>query len=180
MSLQCCGEEVPASPAHISFHIVCAASKQMSLMSAQRVAIDEAARAAAANVDGAQKILSGLDEADERLGETLAGQGRSLAVQSKDIEAQRQQLQALAEAQQQWWGSLTDAASHGQLRILEIIGAVQTKFDRLVGSAVPVEKAVPDVRTALAGHNAAKGALVAILREYTSEMQVVSSRMIQC
>ena len=44
-------------------------------MSAQRVAIDEAARAAAANVDGAQKILSGLDEADERLGETLAKLG---------------------------------------------------------------------------------------------------------
>ena len=158
--------------AHVFVHCICTASKQVSLLSAQRVTLDGAACAAAASVEDAQKVLSGLDEADERLGETLAGQGRSLAVQREDVEAQRQQLQALAEAQQQWWGGLTDAASQGRSRILEIIGAVQKKFDGLVGSALPLESAAPDVRTSLAGYNAVKEALVATLREYTSEMQV--------
>ena len=151
---------------------ICAASKQVSLLSAQRVTLDGAACAAAASVQDAQKVLSGLDEADERLGETLAGQGRSLAVQREDIEAQRQQLQTLAEAQQQWWSGLTESATQGQLRILEIIGAAQKKFGGLNGSAVSLEQAAPDVWASLAGYNAAKEALVATLREHTSEMQV--------
>ena len=150
-------------------------SKQESVLEAQRAGLEEAALSAATSADRAQRLLEGVDGADERLREALGTQCRALAGQEGDVAAQRQRLLTLLEAKRDGWKNLAATVGRGSLQVRDIVGAVRERIGGLFdGSPVALEgeKALDDLQAALEGHSATQEVLVATLRNSTGELQV--------
>ena len=129
-------------------------------------------RQAAACSEDAEQLLSGLDEAEERLGATLAAQGKSLTGQHEDVEAQRRQLRVLAEAQPRWWEGLAFAADRWVRDMHDIVAAVSARYGGMLDATSQGHRAQLDLRMALDSHSAAQEALFMNLRNNTHELQV--------